>query len=87
MSLYHHLKQFHRTSKQLQLSISQLLELFLIQMSQANLENLLLVESMSQLHQHKNIVLFCLRYHVFPHHFDQRLYFEKLHYRIVLDHF
>lgn len=83
MRLDYHLEQICRAPQQLQLGISQLLELFFLQLNQTGLKQFLLIVLMSQLHQHKDIVVLGLVYHVFSEQFDQGLDLEEFDDRVV----
>lgn len=71
MRLDHHLEQLDGAMQQLQFGIPQLLELLLLQLTQTHLEQLLLIEPVGQLHEHKYIIVLGLGDHVLAQDLDQ----------------
>lgn len=54
-------------------------------MGEADLEDLLLVEPVGELHEYKDVVMFCLGNHILPHYFDQRLHFKEFDDGVIVD--
>lgn len=65
VSLDDHFEEFGGASKQFQFGIPELFELFLFEVGEADFEDLLLIELVGELHEYKDVVVFCLGDHVF----------------------
>jgi len=72
-----HFEQLNGAVQKLHFSVSQLLKFLFLELTKTNLKQFLLVESMGKLHEHKNVIVLSLWYHVLTKYLDERVNFKK----------
>jgi hypothetical protein len=87
VSLDNELEQFLRRFEQLKLTVIQLLKVFLFQLVQTRLKNILLTGLMSQPHQQEQVIRADIFDHVLFEKFKQTLNLKVLDNGVVPEHF
>ena len=77
VSLDYHFEQFDRAMQKLHFRISQLLKLLFLELAKADLKQLLLIKTVRELHEDKNVIVLSFCNHVLAKYLDERVHFKE----------